>query len=123
MNREQKVIYIAGFFDGEGCIVINVNQTGYAYVQCIIGQRNPEPLELIKEVFGGGAVRKVTAGKNGQHHSLNVNGYKAYTMLAELLPYLIVKRSQAELAIQFRIADEEERAEIKTNLRLLKRVS
>ncbi len=52
------VAYIAGFFDGEGCVRIKrANQGGNSYyITATITNSNKAILEYIKDIFGGKAI-------------------------------------------------------------------
>lgn len=99
-ERVEKVIYAAGFFDGEG----SVGTPYKRFLAVRASQVDPRPLVLLRDLFGG-AIR--------QHHTdaaSRAKGWKpawtwilqgqpAAEALAEMLPYLIVKRDVAELGI------------------------
>ena len=101
MDREQVVIYCAGFFDGDGCISFEKVQqrpdASWEYrLRCIINQKfHDEPLHLFLRTFGG---RLHFDGNRTTHL---INGRDAVAMLTELLPFLTVKRDQAEIAVRF----------------------
>lgn len=90
-----RTAWCAGFFDGEGCITFG-RINGYIRIFCTIGQRVQEPLLIFKEEFGGG----VSLDKKGLYH-YQLTGPKAGEMLERLLPHLVVKKGQAELAIEW----------------------
>lgn len=97
------VIWAAGFVDGEGCVNISrgiARDRWVTYQMCfIVAQRTREPLDILMSLFGG---RIRTAGKPEHvHYEWRLNSQKAMEALKELLPYLIVKRQIAELAIRF----------------------
>jgi hypothetical protein len=52
MNRNEKLDYLAGFFDAEGCIGIEKQRNRYQ-LYVTVGQRVPEVLYLYKALFGG----------------------------------------------------------------------
>lgn len=88
--------YIAGFFDGEGCICLTPN----GQCKVMITQKDPEILRLIQGQFGGGIYKKGNA--TGQYYHLQFS--KKELMLAFLRaiqPYSVVKRGKIEIAIQF----------------------
>jgi hypothetical protein len=93
---EAELAYIAGFFDGEGCISAVADRRGYVSVRLNISQKFDIPLLFIQARFGG----------NIRWHRGTVWHWEAYgdaalNMLRALLPYLMLKRPQAELAIEF----------------------
>ena len=102
-----RVAWAAGFFDGEGCISISkpinkrkngVHYTGYQ-LQAIVAQRDRRPLEVIVGLFGG----NITAVKihGSTYWYLRKHGAKAAELLEQLLPFLVLKKEQAELALRF----------------------
>ena len=107
---DQLLAYIAGFFDGEGCIYINrwwdKRRGCYEYALNIeVSNTNPAPLKILKEIFGG----KV---KEKSRNSTKTNWRKAWkwvcksrmseTFLEKMLPYLIIKQDEARLALEYR---------------------
>ena len=56
--------YIAGFFDGEGCIAGYITESKHPIVKIIIGQRRPETLFWIKETLGMGGIYKNPRGSS-----------------------------------------------------------
>lgn len=100
--------YIAGFFDGEGSIVISKNR-----IRISLPQTNKEILEEIKKYFGVG---NLTVLKKRKEHwkdawSYYVSGSKAcFKVLNELEPYLILKKDKAKKGLSFiqEIKDKEQ---------------
>ena len=107
---EARIAYCAGFFDGEG----GINFPGGS-VMLRATQRVCEPLELFQGVFGG-SIYEPSGREEG--HTTDARGTKypkgdvtwkwsktgnknCLSVLEVLLPYLIVKRAQAELTIEF----------------------
>jgi hypothetical protein len=101
--------YLAGFFDGEGCIQITRikdkrHLIGGAYHQMNLEttQCNPAPLELMKQTFGGWVALKHTTASNRKPLYRHMTSQrKAENMLKLLLPYLIVKKEEAIVALEF----------------------
>ena len=99
------VSYVAGFFDGEGSIDIRydvkANKNGKSYERfslrvCVV-QMDRTPLDMIAERWGG-SVSKRTANNC---HTWVATTASACSFLSELLPYLIVKRREAEIGVAF----------------------
>lgn len=109
MQTIEKLAYLAGFVDGEGCVGIkkcakqNVSR-GYSYSTFIIVKNTRKaPLYLLQEIFGGN-VSPDAMRSNPNHSSCwawQRNGPITVGILKALLPYLIIKKPQAELAIDF----------------------
>jgi len=117
VNEEQQLAYIAGFFDGEGCISIENGARGMI-LRCITCQKfDDRPLELMEDVFGGGCHTHKSSGV--RKHV--VIGRKAVAMLERLMPLLLVKRRQAEIAVMMFEMSKEERLEAVEQLQVLKK--
>lgn len=85
--------YIAGFFDGEGCIDV---KPGSRYA-IKISNKNREVLEMIQECVGFG---KIYYHKAGFWTYETTNMLDTYTFLILIRPYLIVKAAKADQAIK-----------------------
>jgi len=96
------VAYIAGFFDGEGCVRIKKsNQGGNSYyVWVAITNSNKEILDYVAEIFGG-SVRRAEKRVNKWIYHFLITSSEATDMLKTMLGFLREKKEQAELAIQF----------------------
>jgi len=143
VNSPHFNIWAAGFFDGEGCVIVakcknNGVKGGWNYyLQVSIAQQDRRPLELINSKFGG-AIRlnkaKAAYEKKKDHiytWAFVLSGSDAVNFLKAIQPYCVVKFEQVTEALrwpvnegtQYRgrwnsIPDEERalRAEIRDNL-------
>ena len=100
LTRAEWVIYAAGFVDGEGCIAIIHAGALRHYLEVSVAQADPTPLRILQSLWGG---RICT---HGQRTNRPVYYWKASTRqasaaIAEMAPYLIVKRDQAAVALEF----------------------
>lgn len=97
--------YAAGIIDGEGCILIAVRpprdgRSAAHDLRVIVKMRDHQAIELLRDLFGG--VQKYRVIQGGKvHHQWQVQQRKAYRTLKDVLPYLLVKKAQAEMAIRF----------------------
>jgi hypothetical protein len=97
LTREQWIIYAAGFFDGEGCVQIaHRKKTKVYFLKINAVQKTNEPLKILQGLFGGGIYTRRTAP-----YAWDASSQQAFHALQEMLPYLIVKRKQAAIAIAF----------------------
>lgn len=110
MNKRDLLIWAAGFFDGEGCVNIarcvnrRSNSKGEHTYVCyqlaiIAAQKTPKALENFVSLFGGKLNSQLCQGKFIVWN-WKVTGQKAADALVELLPYLYVKRTPAEIGLR-----------------------
>lgn len=102
--------YLAGFFDGEGCIVIDKDRRkkspNYQLVARIklAAHQSSVLYEFLKR-FGGNIYNHkayVTFYYSAKaQKSWRVNGQFAYSFLLTISPFLVLKKPQAELAMEF----------------------
>lgn len=102
MTEATELAWAAGFIDGEGCIsVVRCTQAGVTreQVQLLldVAQVRPEALHKLVRLFGG-RIRLGGPGKGIYYWRLY--GRKAGTVLSLVLPYLVTKRRQGELALE-----------------------
>lgn len=97
-----KIAYIAGFFDGEGCIRIKkANQGGNSYyIIAHLTNTYPKTLKEVKQLFGG-SMRVQEKGVNKKVYNWSITSDEASDFLRTLLPFLKEKRPQAVLALRF----------------------
>lgn len=124
LSRKEKLAYIAGLVDGEGCICISsISQprkvkdldkpyqpTHYLRLTVCMCERGG--LDVIHSVFPKSITKwKHTKKEHKDIYRWAVNGKRVAEVLTELLPYLQVKHKQAKLAIEMAqlIADKGER--------------
>lgn len=98
--------YIAGFFDGEGCVSISKTHQTSFNLRIGIAQKRRKILEEIIDFFGYGKI-----GPVGRHRApfLYFDSKKALNFLEGVLPFLRVKNLSANLGIQFQRNKEDGR--------------
>ena len=101
--------YIAGLFDGEGCIKIekfNERRGGFIRpahrLTCTITNTNPHPLAIVQDMFGGN-LRCDVRDKDGWRNvwRWSVSCAKAGHFLEVIKDHLIIKKQEAEVALDF----------------------
>lgn len=104
MLSNTEASYIAGLFDGDGCVGIGVNNNkGYNathYLYITITNTNKLILEWLNKKFGGHA----TYHKNYKKHQWYVWRLKptdSAKFLKLVYPYLRIKKERAKLALKF----------------------
>lgn len=93
--------YIAGFLDGEGCISIYRRKNSYAAKVSFTNTYLPV-IEHIGTLIGAGSYKSKSRASSVRHkvaYDMVVNSDFAANLLKQLLPYLIIKKEQARLAI------------------------
>lgn len=111
---EMTFAYLAGFFDGEGCVLVDTrkvyrtaraNRNGHQSPTATIkvGNTDERPLRLFQQVFGCKVYREPDLRRGTRNRPIYT--YRAYentsrVILEKLLPYLVTKRPQAELALR-----------------------
>lgn len=94
-KMDRDLIYIAGFFDGEGCVSTNSDWR----VVVVISQKDPAILEWIRDRLGYGNLTK--KGRNDRGYSLRIVANRSIIDFAHLIgPHCRLKRRQLELAAQ-----------------------
>lgn len=102
LSEREMLIYMAGFFDGEGSIGVGRRKSHQHVLQVSVGQIDPTPLHLFKDRYGGSITMQRRSRQSSTHrdfHYWTTSSKKAGRALADLLPFLIVKRPQATLGL------------------------
>jgi len=111
LKGKQVLVYTAGIIDGEGCIGIyshkNKSKRGFTYDLIVsVWNTNPWLVQWLKMQYGGSALPRNQAWEEAnpnrkQQWKWAIYQNKAADFLRLILPYLQLKRPQAELAIAF----------------------
>lgn len=109
-----ELAYAAGVIDSDGCI--GVNRSTYAMrvrgdaSQAVYSERitmkqvEPQAVELLHRLFGGHRGMTDPSAKRGRPlHTWHIHSAIAGKALVALLPFLRIKKAQAENAIRLRI--------------------
>jgi hypothetical protein len=114
-NQRQAVLwaYLAGLIDGEGSFVIQKtsvekiakssrSKTPKYLAYFCIGMVEKAPLDLIQEVIGAGKVYEERVPNRRSIWRIRFAGrLTLMPFIRQLLPYLIVKKKQAEVVLNF----------------------
>ena len=102
--------YVAGFFDGEGCILIKRTKSGCGMELAVqVGQAHEDVPYALQDRFGGSVSyappekrpRRKDGGLGSQFWTWAASGRNAYRFLQTIKERLIVKKSEAEAAMRF----------------------
>ena len=103
MTKKEQHIYLAGLFDGEGCVRLSRGGKNRRYHQlyCRICNTNPEPLKLCQKLFGGSVLPH--GKKMRQNHRISWHWYissrKAESFLKAIQPYVIIKKDEGQVRL------------------------
>mgnify|MGYP001573491374 CR=1 FL=1 len=91
--------YIAGIFDGEGCVSIYKGKSGFR-VQVSIEMRDPHAIKYIASILNIRVIKKERDDENHVMYCVQMNNTKSLKFLNMVYPYLRVKKEQAMVAIK-----------------------
>ncbi len=98
MLSETEKAYFAGFFDGDGCVLIRSFAPRAPRSFCIlvqITQNDHSILHELKCIFGGNIHRDRKA------NVWSIDGLSAADFLGQIAPYLRLKKEEAEFSVSF----------------------
>ena len=105
MLDEKTKGYIAGIIDGEGSLMVYPfkSKEGYTIYQArlAVGNTKKELIDYLEKTTGIGRVRvsHTSQGKPFYYWALHGNNIRKF--LPSILPYLLLKRKQAELLLEY----------------------
>lgn len=93
--------YIAGMIDGDGTISVK-GQKYEVTLYVSINQCDPRPLFALQHMYGGEIEFKKTRKENTRdQYSYRIKNTYCLNILRDILPFLILKRTRAQHALQF----------------------
>jgi len=99
------IAWAAGILDGEGCIRIKRNnlkkKTIHYGLEVSVKMVDKATIERLKELFPDCSIYTERSSRGYLFYRWCVFGETASEILEEMLPYLVTKKDQAELAIEF----------------------
>jgi intein/homing endonuclease len=123
VTEDTELAYVAGFIDGEGCFRINTNGS----IELTIINTSKSSLDFVLKVLRFGRVAERKQRVNKAQYQYRVYGPKCLEIVNRLLPYLIEKKPQAELIIEYKrnYKPSRKKGEGKSELQLsfIKRIS
>lgn len=109
---KEDAIYIAGFFDGEGCVSCawNHREDKIKGFHLTIANTNKTQLEWLQSLFGGAITTKEHKdNKNKTSYWLQICGDNALNLICAILPHSKIKSRQLALAFSFFASKEKGR--------------
>lgn len=105
-ENEVELAWCAGIFDGEGTVGVYTNGHGKYVLRCSVMAADLIMLTTLQDRLGG-SVRPVNNKRNKPLYSWALGPRATVEVLQALLPYLVVKASQAMIAMRFYDPDME----------------
>ena len=101
---DHRLAWLAGIIDGEGTINVIKSGTGRFQVEVSVSQVNPLPLKFITDRFGGNLyVRTIpNRPRNKPIWKLAYTSKNFDRFISRILPYLVLKKEKALIAIEMR---------------------
>jgi hypothetical protein len=91
--------YVAGLFDGEGCVFVHC-KSKKLLIQVSIGNTYPRIALLLRKKYGGTVQQRQWIFTGWRTVFIwYLEGKKVIPFLETILPYLVIKRRQARLAL------------------------
>lgn len=102
ITKRDRRAWAAGFLDGEGCIGIYTQHERYV-LNVSASQSVREPLEILLAMYGGSIHADNRPGGYGGRGvwAWRISGQRAADALIDVVDFLVVKRGQAEIALEF----------------------
>lgn len=104
-NQKQTLLYsyLAGIIDGEGTIRIGKGGTTKYYAAISVGNVNKEVIDLLTKTFGSKTrIEKIRTPSRQSIYRWGTGGNLSVPkIIKSLLPYLIIKKKQAEIVLKF----------------------
>jgi len=101
VSRETDSAYIAGFFDGEGCVGVHTDSRNMKpYLMIRANNTDRVNLQFLADKIGGHVQKNPRSARRKPIYLWLACGVEAAMILSRLLPYLIDKKERAELGIE-----------------------
>jgi hypothetical protein len=116
MQDELFLAWAAGFFDGEGCVLVEMSKEkgckhGYrTSLHATVTQTSLPCLDLFLKRFGGGitsAEHKTPSGRRwAVQYRWSVRNENALEFLRSIEPYVVVKKEQVQVALAYPMTND-----------------
>lgn len=103
MTRNQERVWAAGFFDGEGCIMISRRSSKGFTLQVIVVNVEREPLDVLCARWGGGVYFRDRQRANWRPSwSWQLVAANAAVFLGDIQPYVQTPKSKHRISLALR---------------------
>lgn len=102
-----ELAYLAGFFDGEGAVMLPKfnrpdRRNGFHLTVCVTNTHEGSLLRFVRWFVGHVRYRKPTRHNQRGYFTWTITTQVAERFLTTMLPYLVVKKPHAEIALDYR---------------------
>jgi len=100
--------YLAGIIDGEGCIRINKTNKNKPYYisQITVDQKDGRLIDWLYGNFGG-SINEIGGNESKtKQYRWTIYGTKVKDILKKIIPFLTIKKHQAEILLRYQIHKE-----------------
>lgn len=106
MDEEFKV-WAAGFFDGEGSVLISFTRSRIYGLHVAMGSTDPTAVELFYGAWGGSVTHGIFANSRSRNSwNITFDRPAAKRLLVDLIPYLRLKQQDAIIVLRAILAQE-----------------
>ena len=92
--------YLAGYFDGEGCVYITSKISRHR-LEVSITSTDVAPLKLLKDIYGGFLCSRGPRDGNKNQWNWQLRDQRAGKFIEDILPYSIIKAPQLHLGLEY----------------------
>ncbi len=93
--------YLAGYFDADGCVTVQLRRVASVTVSCRITSVNREMIDWFQSSFGGWvACQRQPRQNRREAFSWGLDHVSCIPFLEAVIPYLRLKRAEAEIALE-----------------------
>lgn len=103
MGEDRVSAYFAGLFDGEGCVRLSTRRSPVLKVSIV--NTDARPLRHLHRQFGGSITEHTWGARHGRpwrrSYEWQVAAGIARSFLRWIAPYVLIKREQVDIALEF----------------------
>lgn len=96
--RKTDIAYLAGFFDGEGSVMLSRNKSGGLSIAVACSQNTRTVLDIYVRAFGGNVYEYRPPSRNSSMFQWRANGQVGIDALCSMRPWLLVKALSSDEA-------------------------
>ncbi len=103
MDITHRLAWLAGLVDGEGCVYITNSASGVYTLVLSIQMTDFSAINEIKEIVGIGRISQCSLKTKGGRTMWKWTAFSkaAGEVITQILPYLVTKKEQAQVGLQF----------------------